>query len=57
MKAIFFEDEEKDLLESYGRDEWKPVYNPRKAIKNLNEYARNTLQRSSEPIWDSEWKI
>jgi hypothetical protein len=57
MRTVFSEDEEKDVLESYDRDEWRPVKNPKKEIEKLKEYARNTLQRSSEPIWDSEWKI
>jgi hypothetical protein len=43
MKAVFLEDEEKSLLESYERDEWRPVKNPREEIKGLKEYARNTL--------------
>ena len=45
MKTAFLDNEEKDLLESYDRDEWKPVKNPKKEIKRLKEYARNTLQK------------
>jgi predicted DNA binding CopG/RHH family protein len=45
MKTAFLDNEEKDLLESYDRDEWKPVKNPKKEIKKLKEYARNTLQK------------
>jgi predicted DNA binding CopG/RHH family protein len=45
MKAALLDDEEKDLLESYDRDEWRPVKNPRKEMKKLKEYARNTLQK------------
>jgi predicted DNA binding CopG/RHH family protein len=43
MKAIFLDNEEKGLLESYDRDEWSPVKNQKKEIKRLKEYARNTL--------------
>jgi len=45
MKEVFLDNEEKDLLESYDRDEWKPIKNPKKEIKRLKEYARNTLQK------------
>ena len=45
MTAGFLENEEKDLLESYDRDEWRPVKNSKKEIKRLKEYARNTLQK------------
>ena len=45
MKAEVLDNEEKDLLESYDRDEWRPVKNPKKEIKKLKEYARNTLQK------------
>jgi predicted DNA binding CopG/RHH family protein len=43
MKAKFLDNEEKELLESYDRDEWSPVKNQKKEIKRLREYARNTL--------------
>ena len=39
------DDEEKDVLESYDRDDWRPVKNPKKEIKKLKEYARKTLQK------------
>lgn len=45
MKAVFLDHEEKDLLESYNRDEWRQVRNPKKEIKKLKQYARNTLQK------------
>jgi len=45
MKAVFLDHEEKDLLESYHRDEWRQVRNPKKEIKKLKQYARNTLQK------------
>jgi predicted DNA binding CopG/RHH family protein len=45
MKTVFLDNEEKDLWESHDRDEWKPVRNPKKEIKKLKDYARNTLQK------------
>jgi predicted DNA binding CopG/RHH family protein len=45
MKSALLDDEEKDLMESYDRDEWRPVKNSKKEIKKLKEYARNTLQK------------
>jgi|PlaIllAssembly_1097288.scaffolds.fasta_scaffold520397_2 predicted DNA binding CopG/RHH family protein len=37
--------EEKNILDSYERHEWKPVKNPTAEIKKLSEYAKNTLQK------------
>ena len=45
MKKIVLDAEEKDILDSYERGEWKPVKNPKAEIKKLQEYARNTLQK------------
>jgi len=45
MKKIILDDEEKDILESYERGEWVPVKNPKKEIKKLQQYAKNTLQK------------
>ena len=45
MKTASLDDEEKDVLESYDRDDWRPVKNPKKEIKKLKEYARKTLQK------------
>ncbi len=45
MKKIVLDDEERDILESYERDEWVPVKDSKKEIKKLKEYARNTLQK------------
>jgi predicted DNA binding CopG/RHH family protein len=45
MKKILFDEEEKDILESYERGEWRPIKKPRAEIKKLREYARNTLQK------------
>jgi predicted DNA binding CopG/RHH family protein len=45
MKKIVLDAEEKDILDSYERGEWKPVKNPKVEINKLQEYARNTLQK------------
>ncbi len=37
--------EEKDMLSSYERGEFKPVKNRKGEIKKLQQYARNTLQK------------
>jgi predicted DNA binding CopG/RHH family protein len=45
MKKMILDAEEKDILDSYERGEWKRVKNPKAEIKKLREYARNTLQK------------
>ena len=45
MKTVFLDDEEKEILESYDRGEWRPGKNRKQEIKKLKEYARNTLQK------------
>jgi len=45
MKKNVLHDEEKDILTSYDRGEWKPIKNPKQEIKKLREYARSTLQK------------
>jgi len=45
MKKIIFKDEERDILDSYDRGEWRPVKNQKQEIKKLQQYARNTLQK------------
>jgi predicted DNA binding CopG/RHH family protein len=45
MKQIVLDDEEKDILESFDRDEWVPVENKNEELKKLQLYARNTLTK------------
>ena len=45
MKKMVLDAEEKDILDSYDRGEWRPIKNPKAEIKKLREYARNTLQK------------
>ena len=59
MKKMVLNDEEKDILDSYDRGEWKPVKKRKQEIKKLQKYARNTLQkdkriniRMSSKDWD-----
>ena len=45
MKKILLDVEEKDILDSYERGQWKSVKNPKTEIKKLSDYAKNTLQK------------
>jgi predicted DNA binding CopG/RHH family protein len=45
MKKVILDQEEKDILETYERGEWKPVKHPNQELRKLREYARNTLQK------------
>ena len=45
MKKTILDDEEKDILASYDRGEWRPVKDQQEEIKKLGEYARNTLRK------------
>ncbi len=45
MKKRILDAEERDILDSYERGEWKPVKNPKEEVKKLQQYARNTLQK------------
>jgi hypothetical protein len=44
MKKTVLDTDEKDILESYERGEWRPIKNPKAEIKKLREYARNELK-------------
>jgi len=45
MKKMYLDDEERDLVESIERGEWKSVSNLKAEIKKHQEYARNTLKK------------
>ena len=45
MKKTVLDDEEKDILASYDRGEWRPVKNQEQEIKKLGEYATRTLRK------------
>lgn len=45
MKKMYFDDEERDVIESVERGEWKSVKNLNDEIKKHRQYARNTLRK------------
>ena len=46
MKKKTIDSEEREILASYKRDEWRPVKNGRSEIAKLQQYARHTLQKN-----------
>lgn len=48
MKKIVLDKEEKGLLDSYERGEWRSVSSPKPEITKLSEYARHTLQKDKK---------
>ena len=47
MKKVYLDDEERDLMESVERGEWKSVRNLNAEIEKHRQYARNTLRKAS----------
>ncbi len=45
MSKVKLDKEEKDILESFERGEWKQVKNVKAAVEKHQEYARNTLKK------------
>lgn len=45
VDKLELDDEEKEILESFEKGEWKPVPNVDKRKVELNEYARATLRK------------
>jgi predicted DNA binding CopG/RHH family protein len=45
MAKIELDKEEKDLLDSYERGEWKSVNNLKQEIEKHKQYARQTLKK------------
>ncbi len=45
MAKLNLDQEEKDILESYERGEWKSVKNLKQEIQKHKEYARQTLKK------------
>jgi len=45
MSKTILDKEEKDILESFERGEWKQVRNFEAEVKKHQEYARNTLKK------------
>jgi len=46
MKKQAMDSEEREILESYERNEWHPIKAKRTEIAKLQNYARNTLQKN-----------
>jgi len=46
MKKIILDQEEKAILESFDKGEFKSVKNKNAEISKLRQYARNTLQKN-----------
>ena len=46
MKKQTMDLEEKEVLESYDRNEWRPIQAKKAEIAKLQHYARNTLQKN-----------
>jgi predicted DNA binding CopG/RHH family protein len=45
MKKIKLDKEEKDILESFERGEWKQVKNYKAEVQKHQQYAKNTLKK------------
>jgi predicted DNA binding CopG/RHH family protein len=45
MKKKNVNNEDKDILDSYEQDQWRPAKSRKREIKKLQQYARNTLQK------------
>ena len=46
MKKAILDPDEKELLESFERGEWKPTKHREAEMAKLQNYARNTLQKN-----------
>jgi predicted DNA binding CopG/RHH family protein len=46
MKKLILDSDEKKLLESFERGEWKPTKHREVEMAKLQYYARNTLQKN-----------
>lgn len=43
---VFLDEEEREIVESYERGEWKPIKNLEKEKKRFQEIAKNTLNKT-----------
>ncbi len=46
MKKVILDQEEKDILESFDKGEFKPVKNKKAEMARLRQYAINTMQKN-----------
>lgn len=42
---IYMDEEERELIESYERGEWRPMENREEVFKQLQEMARRTMEK------------
>ena len=47
MKKLYLDADERDLIESVERGEWKSVKNLKQEIEKHRQYARNTIRKDS----------
>jgi predicted DNA binding CopG/RHH family protein len=47
MKTVYFDDEEKELAESFERGEWRSVKNVKQEMRKLQKAAKNTLKKDA----------
>ena len=47
MKRLYLDDEERDVIESVERGEWKSVRSLKQEIQKHRQYARNTLRKDN----------
>ncbi len=47
MKAVYFDEEEKALADSFERGEWRSVRNVKRERQKLRDAARSTLQKDA----------
>lgn len=54
MSKIKLDKDEKEILESFERGEWKSVQNVKGEIMKHQHYARNTLKGEMKPCLNEE---
>ena len=47
MKEVYFDAEERELVESFERGEWRSVKNVKREIQKLRNAAKNTLKKDA----------
>ncbi len=47
MNKVYFDDEEKELAESFERGEWRPVKNVKREVRQLRDAAKNTMRKDA----------
>ncbi len=47
MNKVYFDDEERELAESFERGEWRSVKNVKREIRKIRDAAKNTLKKDA----------